>query len=476
MPGVPIQSRWMGLLSQISDVFLTIISFIIAFGVRAQIRTFYLFGQALDVRDYFNSLVIVIVIWWLLFDLQNVYSSQRSPSLFFDLQSILRTVFFGSVALLVVCYLMRIELPPRSVLALFIIVDILLLLVGKAFFFYLRDYLRGAGALRRTVLIVGAGEKAGRYINSLRQNSDWGVDLIGFIENDPQRLGQEYYGAPILGLPQDMPTVLHHNAIDEVVFAVPTRQLEDCVDMLALCEQEGIRTLIISDFFSGLISRVESEVIHGIPVLIYSTTPLKEWQLLAKRIFDILFSSALLLLFLPLFVVIGLAIKLTSKGPIFYRWEVVGLNKKKFTGYKFRTMVVGADRMKELLMDKNEMQKVVFKMKNDPRVTPVGSILRKFSLDELPQLWSVLKGNMSVVGPRPPLVSELDKFESWHRRKLSVKPGLTCLWQISGRSKIRDFDEWVRLDLQYIDKWSLWLDFKILLKTIPVVLMGKGAH
>jgi len=336
--------------------------------------------------------------------------------------------------------------------------------------------LRGAGRLRPTVLVVGAGEKAGRYINSMRQQADWGMDLIGFIDSDPQKLGRQYYGAPVLGMPADMPSVLHQHAIDEVVFAVPTRQLENCVDMFALCEQEGVRTLIISDFFSGLISRVESEVIHGIPVLIYSTTPLKEWQLLVKRLFDIAFSATLLILFLPLFLLIALAIKLTSKGPVFYRWEVVGLNKKKFTGYKFRTMVVGADRMKELLMDKNEMEKVVFKMKNDPRVTPVGRILRKFSLDELPQLWSVLKGDMSVVGPRPPLVTELDKFESWHRRKLSVKPGLTCLWQISGRSKIRDFDEWVRLDLQYIDKWSLWLDMKILLKTIPVVLMGKGAH
>ncbi|MFH1012100.1 MAG: sugar transferase [bacterium] len=466
----------MGLLSQILDVFLTIISFVIAFGLRAQLRTLYLFGQALDVRDYYNSLVILVVIWWLFFDLQNAYSPQRSPSLFFDLQSVLRTIFFGSLALLAVCYLLRIELPPRSVLFLFVLVDVLLLLIGKLFLFYLRDYLRGAGRLRPTVLVVGAGEKAGRYINSMRQHADWGVDLIGFIDNDPEKLGQQYYGAPVLGTPADMPSVLHQHAIDEVVFAVPTRQLEDCVDLFALCEQEGVRTLIISDFFSGLISRVESEVIHGIPVLIYSTTPLKEWQLLAKRIFDIAFSATLLILFLPLFLLIALAIKLTSKGQVFYRWEVVGLNKKKFTGYKFRTMVVGADRMKELLMDKNEMEKVVFKMKNDPRVTPVGSILRKFSLDELPQLWSVLRGDMSVVGPRPPLVTELDKFESWHRRKLSVKPGLTCLWQISGRSEIRDFDEWVRLDLQYIDKWSLWLDIKILLKTIPVVLMGRGAH
>jgi exopolysaccharide biosynthesis polyprenyl glycosylphosphotransferase len=466
----------MGLFSQALDVFLTVVSFSISFGLRAQIRTWYLFGQALDVRDYLSSLVIIVLIWWLFFDLQDAYSPQRSPSLFFDFKSVFRTIFFGVMALLVVAYLLRITLPPRSVLALFVIFDALLLLIGKVFFFFLRHYLRGSKTLQRMVLMVGAGEKAGRYINAMRQHSDWAVELIGFIDNDPKKIGEHYYGAAVLGAPPDMPAILHSHAIDEVVFAVPTRQLEECVDMFALCEQEGVRTLIISDFFSGLISRVESEVIHGIPVLMYSTTPRKEWELLLKRLFDIAFSGTLLILFLPLFLTIAAAIRLTSKGPIFYRWQVVGINKKRFTGFKFRTMIVGADRMKELLMDKNEMQKVVFKMKHDPRVTPVGRILRKFSFDELPQLWSVLKGDMSVVGPRPPLVSELDKFESWHRRKLSVKPGLTCLWQISGRSDIQDFDEWVRLDLQYIDKWSLWLDFRILLKTVPVVLMGRGAH
>ncbi|MBU1937767.1 exopolysaccharide biosynthesis polyprenyl glycosylphosphotransferase, partial [bacterium] len=214
----------------------------------------------------------------------------------------------------------------------------------------------------------------------------------------------------------------------------------------------------------------------GIPVLIYSTTPLKVWQQLIKRIFDILVSGIMLILLLPLFIFIAVAIKLTSKGPVIYRSKRVGMNKKTFNFYKFRTMIVGAEQLKERLMDQNVMQKVVFKVKDDPRITSIGKFLRKFSLDELPQLWSVFRGDMAIVGPRPPLVSELDKFESWHRRKLSVKPGLTCLWQISGRSEITDFDEWVRLDLQYIDNWSLWLDFKVFFKTIPVVLLGKGAE
>ena len=170
-----------------------------------------------------------------------------------------------------------------------------------------------------------------------------------------------------------------------------------------------------------------------------------------------------------------LLIKVTSKGPLLYQWNVVGLNKKPFKSWKFRTMVLNADQMKTELMDRNEMAGPVFKIKNDPRVTKIGKVMRRFSLDELPQLWSVFKGDMSLVGPRPAGPHELARYDSWHRRKLSVKPGLTCLWQVQGRNRIRNFDEWVRLDLEYIENWSLGLDLKILLKTIPAVLRGTGS-
>ena len=193
-----------------------------------------------------------------------------------------------------------------------------------------------------------------------------------------------------------------------------------------------------------------------------------------KRVTDILGSAAALILLSPLLAVIALAIKLSSPGPILYRWKVVGQGGRYFTGYKFRTMVPGADKLKAQLLAQNEMQGPVFKMKDDPRITPVGRILRKFSLDELPQLWSVLKGDMSLVGPRPPLQSEWVEFEDWQRRKLSVKPGMTCLWQVSGRNDIDEFDEWVKLDLEYIDNWSLWLDLRILVMTIPAAVRGTG--
>jgi lipopolysaccharide/colanic/teichoic acid biosynthesis glycosyltransferase len=181
-----------------------------------------------------------------------------------------------------------------------------------------------------------------------------------------------------------------------------------------------------------------------------------------------------LILTAPVFGLIAILIKLDSKGPVFYKWKVLGLNKRPLTSYKFRTMVENADDLKAEIEANNEMNGIAFKMKDDPRITKIGKLLRKFSLDELPQFWSVLKGDLSLVGPRPPLQKEVEKYEGWHRRKLSVKPGMTCLWQVSGRNEIADFDEWMRFDMKYIDEWSLWLDFKILLKTPWVVLRGTG--
>ena len=193
-----------------------------------------------------------------------------------------------------------------------------------------------------------------------------------------------------------------------------------------------------------------------------------------KRFIDVVVSSVGLLVLLPLFALIAFAIKLTSKGPIFYRWRVVGEGGSPITSYKFRSMYQDADSRKADLLRHNEMSGPVFKMSNDPRITFVGRWLRKYSLDELPQLWSVFKGDLSLVGPRPPLQSEFERFSEIQKQKVSVKPGLTCLWQVSGRNQISDFDDWVRLDLQYIREWSLTLDFKILLKTIPTLVLGRG--
>jgi lipopolysaccharide/colanic/teichoic acid biosynthesis glycosyltransferase len=199
----------------------------------------------------------------------------------------------------------------------------------------------------------------------------------------------------------------------------------------------------------------------------------KFWTIF-KRIFDVIVSGVLLVLLSPLLLLLSLVVKLTSPGPALYRWKVVGKNGRPFSSYKFRSMVVEADQLKISLLAKNEMIGPVFKLSHDPRITPLGAWMRRYSLDELPQLYSVLVGDMSLVGPRPPLQSEYNHFTEYQKQKLAVKPGITCLWQISGRNNIRDFDEWVSLDLQYIRNWSLWLDFSILAKTVLAVMSGSG--
>jgi exopolysaccharide biosynthesis polyprenyl glycosylphosphotransferase len=198
-------------------------------------------------------------------------------------------------------------------------------------------------------------------------------------------------------------------------------------------------------------------------------------QMAVKRLMDVVIAAVLLVLLSPLFLAVAVLVKATSKGPVFYRWRVVGKNGRYFSSYKFRTMVDDADRLKAGLMARNEMSGPVFKMEADPRVTRCGRLLRRYSLDELPQLWSVLKGDMSLVGPRPPLQEEYERFTDWQKQKLATRPGITCLWQVSGRNRIRDFDEWVRLDLEYIKDWSLWLDVKVLFRTAIAVVTGRGA-
>jgi exopolysaccharide biosynthesis polyprenyl glycosylphosphotransferase len=232
---------------------------------------------------------------------------------------------------------------------------------------------------------------------------------------------------------------------------------------------------VLLNFFPGRIAKLTVEELDGIPVLALSSAPADGGSLVAKRLFDVLVSAALLLLLSPVFVAAAIAIKLDSRGPVFFRQRRVGLNGREFWLYKFRSMYEDAEARRAELEHRNEMVGPAFKLSDDPRVTRVGRLLRKTSLDEAPQFWNVLKGEMSVVGPRPPLPTEVRRYERWQRRRLSVKPGITCTWQISGRNEI-DFAEWMELDLRYIDNWSLWHDLEIVLRTIPAVLLGKGAR
>jgi exopolysaccharide biosynthesis polyprenyl glycosylphosphotransferase len=242
-----------------------------------------------------------------------------------------------------------------------------------------------------------------------------------------------------------------------------------------MLEEHGINARIVSNVFPHVIAKIRVEELETVPLLTFSTVPSNTVTLAFKRLFDIMIALLLIVLSAPFMLLAMLLIKTTSPGPVLFRQKRSGLQGRVFTLYKFRSMYIDAETKREKFEQYNEMEGPVFKMKDDPRITPVGHFLRKSSIDELPQLWNVLKGDMSIVGPRPPIPEEVAKYRRWQRRRLSMRPGLTCIWQISGRNKINDFNEWVRLDLLYIDTWSFVLDIKIFLKTIPVVLFRKGA-
>jgi exopolysaccharide biosynthesis polyprenyl glycosylphosphotransferase len=352
----------------------------------------------------------------------------------------------------------------------------LLMIVSRMLLISFKRYLWLGNVNLRQVLVVGTNDRAMKFVHDSRHNPDCGHACVAFIDDGwYSQTPQEKSPIPLLGGLNDLPVLLRQRAIDEVVVTLPIASFyHETAGIVSLCETHGIRVNMIGQLFQSQLRR---------PLLAGQTTPLwaihdpawSEVSSFAKRLFDVALSATLLFICLPVFVGIALAILLTSDGPVFFRQTRLGLGKRHFEILKFRTMVADASEMIHQLEHLNETEGPTFKLKNDPRVTRVGSFLRKNSLDELPQLINVLIGDMSMVGPRPlPLRDYAGFSDDRHRRRFSVKPGITCLWQVMGRSNIR-FDQWMALDSQYIDQRTFWLDMKILLQTLPAVLRGSGA-
>ena len=317
---------------------------------------------------------------------------------------------------------------------------------------------------RRRFVLVGAPEETRRMRAELETRSRDEIVVLAELE------------LTAMPLPRFV-EMLHEHSVNGVVVSAKHSYFEQVEAVIRACEVEGIEAWLVADFFKTQISRTTFDDFYGRPVMVFRTAPEISWQGVLKQVLDFVGALLLLLVTLPFFAIISLIIKATSRGPVLFRQERAGLNGRPFTMYKFRTMVSNAEQLKAELAALNEMSGPVFKIAKDPRVTPVGRWLRRFSFDEFPQLFNVLRGEMSMVGPRPLPVDEVRRFDDHaHRRRLSVKPGLTCLWQISGRNNVSDFKDWVRLDLEYIDNWSLWLDLKILWRTVPIVLVGTGAR
>ena len=400
----------------------------------------------------------------LVLESQGFYSrpviSQR-PTIFWPL---LKSCFIVTIGLVLLVFLLKKSGDaPRGVMVLFGVISFILVwLKEELVAIALRSRVAKAQYHRR-IILAGTPAETARLRREINAQSGEGVEVVA-----------EYNltGAPV----QELIDLLHHHSVSGVFVTARHAQLERVESVLQLCEVEGVEAWLVADFFATQIARASFDEMFGKPLLVFRTTPEASWQMITKMLLDFFGALALIVVTSPLMLAIAVLVKLTSPGPALFRQQRSGLNGTPFEILKFRTMSTNAEQLKHELAAMNEMSGPVFKVTNDPRITHLGKWLRKYSLDELPQLFNVLRGDMSLVGPRPLPVDEVRRFSDLaHRRRLSVKPGLTCLWQVKGRNQISDFKEWVRLDLEYIDNWSIWLDLKILLMTPAAVLRGTGA-
>ncbi|HUP47841.1 MAG TPA: sugar transferase [Thermoanaerobaculia bacterium] len=474
------QARLVARIVYFSDLALTSVAFFAAFFIRdlllPRIAPHHFPTGLFPIQEYLKVYPLVLIIWSVLLFSYHSYHSHRTVPLTKEALTILRVVLVGNAVLATFAYLLPLRGLSRAWFILFAALSAVLLLAEKILVRVMARYVRSKGLNYRTILIVGTGRRAIEIARMLDQRKWWGYKILGFV-TDGHRLPNGWARYRVFGSVPDLKKILESpksEPIDEIVFAVTRKKLDEMKQIFLMCEELGIRTRVAMNIFQNRVARLEVEELEGVPFLTFTTTPSNETHLAMKRLLDVGVSVMLLGLALPIIVLAAIAIRLTSPGSVLFKQERLGLNGRIFTLYKFRTMIEDAHTRREEVNHLNSMTGPVFKAKADPRITPVGRFLRKFSLDEVPQLWNVLKGDMSLVGPRPPIPEEVESYHRWHRRRLSMKPGLTCLWQVSGRNEI-DFDRWMELDLQYIDNWSPSLDFKILLRTIPAVLSGRGA-
>ena len=360
-------------------------------------------------------------------------------------------------------FLVQEQTLSRAVVILFGFTSFLLILLKEEILRRTLLSTFGASQFKRRLILAGSKEDWDRVLPVTKSSTFDGLDVVARIDLNEQTL-------------EDFVEALHHHSANAVVICAKHTYFGQVEKAVQACELEGVEAWLMADFFNTQVSQTSLDEFSGRPVLVFRSTPSDSWHKVAKQTLDAVGAALFLLSFSWAFAAIAIAIRISSPGPIFFRQQRAGLNGRPFTMLKFRSMVSNAEQRKHEIERLNEMSGPVFKVTNDPRVTRIGRFLRKWSFDEWPQMINVLRGEMSLVGPRPLPVDEVKRFDDVaHRRRLSVKPGLTCLWQVMGRNQISDFKEWVRLDLQYIDNWTFWLDLQILVRTIPAVFRGTGA-
>ena len=442
-------------------------------------------SQFLALRLKISNFLIVLLfglLWYLLLRSYDLYHSRRLVPVWSIISDILQASTLLTSVFYLICRLLDIRLGQPHFFILFWSFLTLITLLNRLLLRLGLEWARKRGQYLTYALVVGTNPRAVAFARQLEDRLDLGYRLLGFVDREwPGMQAFRASGYPLVADFTTLPQYLRDQVVDEVIIDLPLNTFYGEVSrIVTVCMEQGIVVRFLSDSFYLLrnlkLARARFEELNDNPVIALYSSFLGELPLLAKRLLDLVGSFILLCLLSPLLVAIAVAIKLTSPGPVFFYQERLGLYKRRFKMIKFRTMVVGAEKLQSDLEQFNEAEGPVFKIKDDPRVTPLGAFLRRTSLDELPQLVNVLNGDMSLVGPRPlPVRDYLGFNEDWHRRRFSVKPGLTCLWQIRGRSNI-SFENWMKLDLEYIDNWSFWLDLQILAQTLPVIIRGQGAY
>jgi exopolysaccharide biosynthesis polyprenyl glycosylphosphotransferase len=456
----------------LSDVLLAALAFEAAYQTRVVLHlehAFYLTVERKALVLAFALAAWVTIGLWL-----QVYEKLDIGNPRVILRDAARQCGYGALCLIVFEYIFRLDLS-RFFLVLFSVYAWVLLLLFRLTAGRVVGIIRREFAAPHYVMVVGTGVRAVRMARGLEQSSEYGIRLRGFLSESADAPAEIRLRVPYKVLPiGDLPSILREHVVDEVIFAVGSEKLAELEEIFLMCDEEGVRTRVAVDFFPHVNSTVSLDRFGETPLLTFSAAPYDEIRLLLKRLTDIAVAAAGLVVLAPVMTAIVGLIRLTSPGPAIFRQVRCGLNGRLFLFYKFRSMVQNAEELKKDLAHLN-VRETVFKIPDDPRLTGIGWYLRKFSIDEWPQLWNVLRGDMSLVGPRPAVPGEVEQYKRWQRRRLRMRPGLTCLWAISGRDNV-DFETWMKMDMQYIDNWSLALDWKILLWTIPRVLTGRGAN
>jgi len=426
------------------------------------------------------AFVLLVLLWHVVFSVLGLYHSKRLASRRGEMFDVVKATSVCTVTLIFLTLMLNFRMVNAGFVAIFWVTSTLLVAGTRLALRTSLRRLRAHGRNFRNLLIVGSNSRALDFARLIPRRPEWGYQLAGFADDEWPGLEQfRSSGFPLVCDFAGLPMFLRRNIVDEVVIALPIRTFHEHAAQIAeMCEQQGIVVRMFSSLFDLKNRRTPAEDFDDTELITHYAGPVEGWPILIKRLIDIVSSTGLLLLLTPLLALTAALIKLTSPGPVFFVQKRIGLNKRVFEIFKFRTMVPDAEAKLAELEQFNEASGPVFKIKRDPRITAVGRILRKTSIDELPQLFNVLKGDMSLVGPRPLALRDYELFTQagpdWQRCRFSVRPGITCLWQVNGRSSI-PFEQWMELDLQYIRKWSLWLDLQILVKTIPAVLKGSGA-